>query len=479
MRRVISVLFNSYTFWTFFAVVILLYRILPHKWQNRMLLAASYVFYGWWDWRFLSLIVIVTIVNFCTAIGVDSSDDKRRRKLLVAVSITANLALLGTFKYFNFFTGEFVNLLGSIGLTVTMPSVQIVLPVGISFYTFQAMSYTIDVYRGDTVPTSNLRDFALYVAFFPQLVAGPIERSSRLLPQVINPRIRRGDDFADGLFLVLTGLFKKIVIADNLAIIVNGIFSREMGDLTGADYLVGVYAFTFQIYGDFSGYSTIARGLAKWMGFDLMTNFRMPYLSRTPSEFWRRWHISLSSWLRDYLYIPLGGNRGGLWRTRRNLMLTMLLGGLWHGAGWTFITWGLFHGVLLVIYSMCSGNKNADPADSPARPWKSALSIVVMFHLAALGWLFFRAETMSQACGMLGGMFTNFAPSQFTTYCFTSILFYAGPLMLFEFWQDRTSDPMRLTKAPWPWRAAVYSYFVIMMIVFRPMVPSEFIYFQF
>jgi alginate O-acetyltransferase complex protein AlgI len=470
-------LFNSYTFWTFFAVVILLYRLLPHQWQNRMLLAASYVFYGSWDWRFLSLIWIVTLVNYATALGVASKSSEHRRKLLVGVSVALNLVLLGTFKYFHFFAGEFVNLLGSVGITVGLPSIEIVLPVGISFYTFQAMSYTLDVYRRQTQPTRNLRDFALYVAFFPQLVAGPIERSSRLLPQVINPRHRRHNDFADGLFLVLIGLFKKIVIADNLAVIVNCIFSEDLRELSGADCLVGVYAFAFQIYGDFSGYSTIARGLAKWMGFDLMTNFRMPYLARTPKDFWARWHVSLSTWLRDYLYIPLGGNRGGIWRTCRNLMLTMLLGGLWHGAGWTFLVWGMLHGLILVIHHLLT-RKDAHPTKTGS-PISNVLAVVGMFHLTCLGWLFFRATSMTQAWSMLSRMLTNFDPSTFTTYCFTSILFYAGPLMAFEFWLDRTGDPMRLTKVSWGYRAAAYSYIAIMIILFRPMVTSGFIYFQF
>ena len=456
--------------------MILLYRFCSHRWQNRMLLVASYVFYGSWDWRFLSLILIVTAVNYGAGLGVASTDSTRRRKLLLAASIAVNLGLLGTFKYFHFFAGEFVSLLGALGLTVGLPSLKIVLPVGISFYTFQAMSYTLDVYRGHIQPTRNPRDFALYVAFFPQLVAGPIERSSRLLPQVTHPRRRRHDDFAEGLFLVMIGLFKKIVIADNLAIIVNGIFSEDPGKLSGADCLVGVYAFAFQIYGDFSGYSTIARGLAKWMGFDLMTNFRMPYLARTPSDFWRRWHVSLSTWLRDYLYIPLGGSRGGAWRTCRNLLLTMLLGGLWHGAGWTFVTWGLFHGLILVAYYPFGRRRGRSEGSSRLG---SIVAVAVMFHLVCLGWLFFRAGSMQQAWGMLAKIATDFAPTEFTTYCFASILFYAGPWMVFEFWQDRTADPVRLTKVHWGLRAAAYSYLAIMILVFRPMVPSEFIYFPF
>ncbi len=455
----------------------LLYRFLNHHWQNRMLLCASYYFYGSWDWRFLSLILLVTLVNYAVALGVHNSDTKRRRKTLIAVSIALNLALLGTFKYFNFFAGEFVDFMGLIGISLGMPSVQIVLPVGISFFTFQAMSYSIDVYRGDVEPTRNVRDFCLYVAFFPQLVAGPIERSSHLLPQVLNPRVRRPNDFADGLYLVLIGLFKKIVIADNLAIVVNLVFSENPGELSGADCLVGVYAFAFQIYGDFSGYSTIARGLSKWMGFDLMVNFKMPYLAHSPSDFWRRWHISLSTWLRDYLYIPLGGNRGGPWMTRRNLMLTMLLGGLWHGAGWTYLTWGFFHGLILTIYHQ-RGAK-ASKAKEETSAGRRFLSIVVMFHLVCFGWLFFRAASMEQAIQMLNLMVTDFAPSRFTAFCLTSILFFAGPLMVFEWWLERAHDPMRLTKVPWGYRAGVYCYLIVMIIIFRPLVPSEFIYFQF
>ncbi|MFT7619632.1 MAG: alginate O-acetyltransferase complex protein AlgI [Planctomycetota bacterium] len=470
-------LFNSYTFWLFFALVMLLYKLFQHQWQNRMLLAASYFFYGCWDWRFLSLIMLVTAVNYYVALGVFGSNDKRRRKLMMAVSIALNLGLLGTFKYFNFFAGELVDLLNAFDVSASRPTLQVILPVGISFYTFQAMSYSLDVYRGQIEPTRNPRDFALYVAFFPQLVAGPIERSDRLLPQVANPRVSRPDDFKDGLYLVMLGLFKKIVIADNLAIIANTIFSQDPGDLSGAECLLGIYAFAFQIYGDFSGYSTIARGLAKWMGFDLMTNFKMPYLARSPSDFWRRWHISLSTWLRDYLYIPLGGNRGGTFLTCRNLMLTMLLGGLWHGAGWTYLTWGFFHGLILTIYYQASRRK----LKSDTTPSKLSIfaNVVLMFHLVCLGWLFFRAESMTQATTMLSRMATSLTWTTFTGDCIASILFYAGPLMALEYWLEQKKDPMLLTKVHWRYRAMVYSYFMVMIIIFRPMVPSEFIYFQF
>ena len=333
-------LFNSFIFWAFFAVVLLVYRRLKHRGQNRLLLVASYVFYGYWDWRFLSLILLSTVVDYYVAIGIESSSDARRRKRLLCGSMLTNLGLLGVFKYFGFFAEEAVRVLNAVGMPASLPSLQVVLPVGISFYTFQTMSYTIDVYRGQTRAARNVLDFALFVCFFPQLVAGPVERSHRLMPQILNPRKETPGQFSEGLYHILFGLFKKVVIADNMARLVNTVFAVPVSQLTGAECLVGVYAFAFQIYGDFSGYSSMAQGLARWMGFNLMSNFRMPYLAVSPSDFWRRWHISLSQWLRDYLYVGLGGNRLGKLMTYRNLLLTMVLGGLWHGAGWTFLVWG-------------------------------------------------------------------------------------------------------------------------------------------
>jgi len=474
------VLFSSYIFWAFFAVVLFLYRRGGHRWQNRLLLVASYVFYGAWDWRFLSLIALSTVVDYFVAIGITRSERPGRRKWLLALSVGVNLALLGTFKYFGFFAAEMVDLLGSLGLPVTLPSLKFVLPVGISFYTFQTMSYTIDVYRGVSRPVRHFLDFALYVAFFPQLVAGPIERSYRLMPQIVNPRPRRGEDFVEGLYLVILGLFKKIVIADNMAVIVVGIFGTDPDNLSGLDCLVGVYAFAFQIYGDFSGYSAIARGVAKWMGFDLMTNFNAPYLARSPGDFWRRWHISLSTWLRDYLYIPLGGNRKGTWRTRRNLMVTMLLGGLWHGAGWTFVAWGLFHGLLLCAFRPFEARRRAGPAAGARRPrWRAATATLIMFHLICFGWLLFRAESMGQAWTMLTKMVLDCRATELTTYGLGMIGFLVGPLMLLEYWVNRTGDLLALTKVHWLARAGVYSYFTVMLLIFQPMVHSAFIYFQF
>ena len=473
------VLFNSYTFWVFFAVVILFYRRLPHRGQNRMLLVASYFFYGSWDWRFLSLIWISTIVDYLVALRIPGAVTKARGKALMWVSVCVNLGILGTFKYYGFFAEEVVTLARTLGWELGLPSLHVVLPVGISFYTFQTMSYSIDVYRGKIEPVRSFWDFALYVCFFPQLVAGPIERSQQLMPQITRPRAKRADDFAEGLYLVVTGLFKKVVIADNLAVIVNAIFGTPTSELTGLECLAGVYAFAFQIYGDFSGYSSIARGVSRWLGIDLMVNFRMPYLAISPSDFWRRWHISLSTWLRDYLYVPLGGNRGGDFETYRNLMITMLLGGLWHGAGWTFIAWGFFHGLILGVYRPLEAGIRRLQKREVGAWWRLWCLRLVMLQLVCFGWLLFRAESMDQVALMCRLIVSDPTPTALSTYAFGMIGFLAGPLMLFEVWLERAGDVLQLTHVRWQLRAAVYCYAALMLLICQPTVQSEFIYFQF
>jgi len=337
------VVFNSLQFFLFFAVVYSLYLAFNHKWQNRMLLVASYVFYGTWDWRFLSLIVISTIIDYYCGIKIDEITDAKKRKQFLAISIVANLSMLGFFKYFNFFAENLQALCCFFGFQVQPHFLNIILPVGISFYTFQTMSYTIDIYKGQLKPTRKFFDFALFVSFFPQLVAGPIERASHLLPQILSKRKVTIDKFCEGCYLIFWGLFLKVFVADNLARLVDPIFASDP-PYNGVKVLLGLYAFAFQIFGDFAGYSNIARGLGKCMGFDIMVNFNLPYFVTNPSDFWRRWHISLSTWLRDYLYIPLGGNKKGTLFTYRNLAITMFLGGLWHGAAWTFIIWGAYRG---------------------------------------------------------------------------------------------------------------------------------------
>ncbi len=481
LPRPLTMLFNSFAFWTFFAIVVLLYRRLSHRGQNRMLLVASYFFYGCWDWRFLSLIIISTIVDYFAAIRIQNSDKIGHRKGWLTLSMCTNLGILGVFKYYGFFAGELSSFFTTIGIPALLPTLNIVLPVGISFYTFQTMSYTIDVYRGEAKATRYFLDFALYVCFFPQLVAGPIERSSRFLPQVLNPRTHHADNFRIGLYHVMIGLFKKVIVADNMAVIVNTIFATPTSQLTGLECLVGVYAFAFQIYGDFSGYSSIAQGIAKWLGFDLMTNFRMPYFSVSPSDFWQRWHISLSSWLRDYLYIPLGGNRGGKWNTYRNLMLTMLLGGLWHGAGWTFIAWGFFHGALLCAYRIFEKSRT-ESSEQSTRGYALFIRIcqtVLMFHLICIGWLLFRAESMTQVWNMLGLIATNWQSTPLAISSVAMIAFFAGPLMVYELWLEYRKNLYLLPEIHWLTRSAAYGYCLLMLLFFLPPIQNEFIYFQF
>jgi len=469
-------IFNSLAFLIFIAIFLPLYFTL--KGRNRLYLSflASYLFYGWWDWRFLSLIVISTMIDYIVGMKIYDTDDSKKRKQLLTISMVVNLGFLGFFKYFNFFIDSFHRLLTSLGYDGSMHTLNIILPVGISFYTFQTMSYTIDVYRGQIKATRKFTDFALYVAYFPQLVAGPIERSSSLMPQITNPRRtdkKHKGDFSEGLYLVLVGLFLKVVVADNLGFIADGIFSAEKGTLTGTEALVGIYCFAFQIYGDFAGYSSIARGVSKWFGIDLMTNFRMPYLARTPSDFWQRWHISLSSWLRDYLYIPLGGNRGSKFKVYRNLMLTMLLGGLWHGAGWTFLAWGGIHGAILCIYKAL-GDRLKLPGT-----WGRIVATIGFFQLVCLGWLFFRADSFSQAWDMLTLIFTHQEMTPLARYGFGMIAFFCLPMMIYEIWLDRANTLRRLETVHWGWRAAVYCYIVFMIIIFPPTVFGQFIYFQF
>jgi len=393
-------------------------------------------------------------------------------------SVALNLTLLGFFKYFNFFIDNAQTVLSTIGFQVNPWTLSIILPVGISFYTFQEMSYCIDIYRGDVKPARKFVDFALFISFFPQLVAGPIERARDLLPQVERPRAVRGENFAEGLYYVITGLFKKIVIADNMATVVNATFLTPVSSLTGPECLIGVYAFAFQIYGDFSGYSSIAKGVATWMGFRLMDNFKMPYFALTPSDFWQRWHISLSSFLRDYLYIPLGGNRGGSLQTYRNLMLTMLLGGLWHGAAWTFVAWGFFHGLILCIYRAFERSpeeRKAQPLSIPTR----GLMMLVMFHLVCIGWLLFRAESFSQAWQMAVLIVTDHRWSEFAISNGVLLLFYVLPLLAFEFWiylRGNLLEPLRLY---WVRRSIVYFYCALMLLFFSAELSHEFIYFQF
>jgi D-alanyl-lipoteichoic acid acyltransferase DltB (MBOAT superfamily) len=333
------------------------------------------------------------------------------------------------------------------------------------------------VYRRRLEPVKKLADFALFVAFFPHMVAGPIMRSDKLIPQVLSPRRLQEGDFTEGLYLVLIGMFKKVVVADTLAGIVAAVFGGDPAKLSGPEALMGVYAFAVQIYCDFSGYSSIAQGIAKWLGFSLMTNFNTPYFATTPSDFWGRWHISLSTWLRDYLYVPLGGNRGGTRKTYRNLLLTMLLGGLWHGAAWTFVAWGAWHGLLLCLYRPFERAKNSPAAQTAG--WKRFIAAIVLFHLVCVGWVLFRASSMSQFWAMMARMCTDFQFTPLARYYAGMILFFAGPLLVFEYLLYRKADLLYLIRTRWVLRGAAYSYMALMMWFLAPEAVHEFIYFQF
>jgi alginate O-acetyltransferase complex protein AlgI len=547
--------YNELQFWVLFLAVFLPYWWLPHRKQNALLLVASYVFYGFWDYRFLFLILLTTVVDYIGGLGVAGARLSRthrlqlaallvagavllagnvryddlaaglmagdlaamlgslpgsfaefrvpvatailfggymyllprlyalpeatRRRTFLVISMVANLGVLGFFKYFDFFVGSFSTLLASFGIQASTPVLNIVLPAGISFYTFQAMSYTIDIYRGKTEPTRHFGDFALFVCFFPHLVAGPIMRAHTLLPQVVRPRTRGAAEFQEGLALVLLGLFKKLVLADNMAPIANSVFMRladgNTAGMSGSEVLVGVYAFAFQIYGDFSGYSGIARGISKWLGFDLVINFHNPYLAVTPSDFWRRWHISLSSWLRDYLYIPLGGNRKGRAIEYRSLLITMLLGGLWHGASWTFVAWGLYHGLILCAYRL-AGVRDADPSTQKAR-W--AVQVFVMFHLTCIGWLLFRADNFGAVSAALDVIVNQWSFSAAAGTGLMLIAFYAGLLFAVEWLTDGENGLRRLFRTPWFVQGAWYLYLILMIAIFYSRESYEFIYFQF
>ena len=473
-------LFNSLIFPVFFLLVILIYYQLNLRWQNRWLLVASYFFYGWWDWRFCSLLVFSTVLDYFVSHALFRTNDTKRRKYLLFLSVTGNLGVLGFFKYFNFFVGSFQSLLHSMGFHADMFTLNIILPIGISFYTFQTMAYTIDVYRKMQEPADDFTAFALYVSFFPQLVAGPIERARRLLPQLMKKRVFNYSVIKTGIPLILFGYFKKVVIADSMAPIVESCFHNPVS-VSGLDLLFGVYAFAIQIYCDFSGYTDIARGVARFLGINLINNFSAPYFSRSITEFWKRWHMSLSSWLRDYLYISLGGNRKGKIRTYINLMITMLLGGLWHGAAWTFVIWGVLHGMYLAVHKVILKGRKPDIAgwgDNPLGYIGDLLKIMVTFHLVCVTWIFFRAPTLDIAGKYIIGIYLNTGSLSLFKPVFLGVLI----LVLIDIGQRYSENYSWLNRMPIYLRYAVAgSLFLASALVFgwHYSTSTPFIYFQF
>ncbi len=504
--------FNSLHFALFFTVVMAVLLRLRNsvRGRNIFLIACGYYFYGWWDWRFLGLLLLTTILDYAAGRLVedalrpkmaDVAPNVRLAKLIVGVSLSFNLIILGFFKYFGFFADSFKALLDHFHVQANLPTLQIILPVGISFYTFQSMSYVIDIYRGKTQCERSLLTYASFVAFFPPLVAGPIERGAHLLPQLRVVSSMNRTNFANGCYLILTGLFKKVVIADNIAQVADTAFKQFPTEFsqfslapTGGTALIAIYAFAIQIYCDFSGYTDIARGVARCMGFELMRNFDLPYFSRNPSEFWHRWHISLSSWLRDYLYIPLGGNRKGPVRTYVNLMLTMLIGGLWHGAAWTFIAWGAYQGFLLCAHRFLNSwlEKLSPAARVPHLLW-DGVCVVFTFHLVCLGWLLFRADSLEHCAVMLKaiGLSIKALPAQvyawkapmpishldnalMMTFCFT-----AGLMLVVQLMQEITGKAFIAMKLPKPARGIVYAAAILVILIWGDTGGRTFIYFQF
>jgi alginate O-acetyltransferase complex protein AlgI len=555
-------LFNSYAFAIFFVIVYGLYWAMrkSFRWQNLLLLCAGYVFYGWWDVRFLYLIILTTLIDYwsclCVANGKITFRERMKvsvlivlaalffvtirwdafafqgsilhptitvewgrlvpsdlagwwvvlgsiagvtvynliyafalrlsfnhfRKLFLFLNILVSLSILGVFKYFNFFVDSFLDLVNTaFGLSLQYDMIKIILPVGISFYTFQTISRAVDVYRGKISANATLSEVAAYVAFFPQMVAGPIERGDHLLPQFQRARTITPEGFREGCWLVLWGLYKKMVIADNVSAIANQIFNPydSLSTLAvphdGLRMLVAIYAFAVQIYCDFSGYSDIARGTAKLMGFEIMVNFNLPYFAVDPSDFWKRWHISLSSWLRDYLYIPLGGNKKGTWGTYKNLFTTMLLGGLWHGASWTFVLWGAFHGLILIVYRLFSFGSGQIGKLNLGQFAKG----VVMFHLVCFGWLLFRAQNVDTVRIFLQSIFTHPFGSPEAAQAFRTLAFYSGFLILFQVVQGWTHTLNPLRMAPRFVRLNVYIFLFMSLFALSATGKHEFIYFAF
>ncbi|MCB9090634.1 MAG: MBOAT family protein [Calditrichae bacterium] len=482
-------LFNSFEFAIFFPLVVIGYFLLPPRFRWAFLLGASYYFYMCWKAEYLVLIVISTLIDYVAGLRMGKTTVRSRRKKYLLLSLVANLGILFTFKYANFFSESLRVALNQFNIFYDMPMFDLLLPVGISFYTFQSMSYTIDVYRGEQQPERHLGKFALYVAFFPQLVAGPIERSLRLLPQF--DRVFKFDyeRVVSGLRLMLWGFFKKLVIADRLAIYVNEAYNHP-AEYQGLTLLLATYFFAIQIYCDFSGYSDIAIGAARVMGYDLMTNFRQPYFSKSISEFWRRWHISLSTWFRDYLYIPLGGNRVGKQRWYFNLFAVFVISGLWHGANWTFVVWGALHGGYLIFAIVTADwrQKLAHWSGLAKRPaLHNLLRTLITFHLVLFAWIFFRANSLSEAFMIIG----NMAVLDFSLESLKSLnialgwgelLVAIGSILFLELahlLQSRGKVHSWITARPAALRWSVYYLLLLAIAFFGVFNHSEFIYFQF
>ncbi|MDR7128894.1 D-alanyl-lipoteichoic acid acyltransferase DltB (MBOAT superfamily) [Algoriphagus sp. 4150] len=483
-------LFNSLDFAVFLPIVFILYWTICRnslKSQNLLIVGASYLFYGWWDWRFLSLIIFSTLVDYIVGIRLESVENRFRRKSLLVVSLLVNIGLLGFFKYYNFFLDNFISAFTFMGMPINANTLNIILPVGISFYTFQTMSYSIDVYRKKLHATKDLVAFSAFVSFFPQLVAGPIERATNLLPQFFEKRKFDYLQAKDGLRQMLWGLFKKVVIADNCAEFANKIFNNS-SDYEGSTLVLGAVFFAFQIYGDFSGYSDIAIGTSRLFGFGLMQNFAFPYFSRDIAEFWRRWHISLSTWFRDYVYIPLGGSKGNTGQQIRNIFIIFLISGFWHGANWTFIAWGALNAIYFIPLLLVGKNRRhlATVAPQDKYPnFRELLAMLATFALTVFSWIFFRAENMNHALSYIFGIFSKklFELPDFSLFpgMITLLVLIIG-FLLVE-WKGRTGQYAISGMQSMPSKAYRWSIYLLLIFIIdifgNTSEEIEFIYFQF
>ncbi|HEY9743494.1 MAG TPA: MBOAT family O-acyltransferase [Coleofasciculaceae cyanobacterium] len=547
--------FNSVEFVVFFVVTYFLYRVSPFRWQNLILLVASYVFYAWWDVRFVFLIVLSTAVDFFCGSMIEtgrlsrskrrftslflvfaafffttvqwnavqlrtepialsvqwakllptslsgwlallgtlalvaianllyprfaSLQEKRRRDLFLFVSICTNLALLGFFKYFNFFISSAEGAIRGLGIQAELLHLNIILPVGISFYTFKTISYTVDIYRGKMQAAQRFSDFALFLAYFPPLLAGPIDRASELLPQLSNPRQISFKQSTEGVFLILFGLFKKVAISDGVAGSVDAIYGTT-GAVSWIDVVLATFLYAVQIYCDFSGYSDMARGVSKLFGIELMLNFNLPYFSKDPSEFWRRWHISLSTWLRDYLYIPLGGSRQGERKTYQNLMTTMVLGGLWHGAAWNFVLWGFYQGAILCVYRAFTPKTKPGDRKNRFGLLGDIVTILSFFVVTCYGWLLFRATSLAQIITFTKILFLDFGNLALSLPKPPLPVLLGIPLLIgYEVVEYLASNPKFKRHYPIPARAALYAALIIILLMGESNAPAQFIYSQF
>jgi len=477
-------LFNSIDFTIFLPIVFSLYWLINDKslkLQNILIVASSYIFYGWWDWRFLSLIFCSTAIDYLIGTKLKNENLDSKRKILLWTSIIVNIGFLGFFKYYNFFLESFTSAFSFFGAEITSNSLNIILPVGISFYTFQTLSYTIDVYKRKIEPTNDFISFAAFVSFFPQLVAGPIERASHLLPQFYKRRSFDHHKAVDGIRQILWGLFKKVVIADNAAEIANIIFNNS-DNFNGSTLILGSVMFSFQIYGDFSGYSDIAIGTSRLFGFDLKQNFATPYFSRSIAEFWRRWHISLSSWFRDYLYIPLGGGRGGNLMRIRNTFIIFVVSGFWHGANWTFIIWGVINACYILPSIVLRKNRNnldIVAAERLLPSYKEFSSILITFFLTVLAWVFFRSDNINHALQIMSHIFSMslFDPLEVKPLFIIALILFFTIIEWFGRFGEYGLQKI-FVKQPVYMRWSFYFILIFCIILFSGKA-QEFIYFQF